>query len=120
VPHAENKIFTHEAREETPGLVSFLADRFRVLPGRIAVLMDPIPDTFQGTTIYMPDGQHKGKYRPDTGTVIGSGVEGVSTGERVGVKPYDGLWLKNEDLAFIPEGRELRIYLDSDAVVFKL
>ena len=91
-------------------LVGSLSQRIRCLPGRVAVLMDPVPETFGNTGIYMPTGQFEGKYRPDVGTVVASGVDWLEAGQKVGVKPYDGKWYRSDDLEVCPEGRELRFY----------
>jgi hypothetical protein len=114
--HAQHRVFTHDDRVEDPGLLNYLAERLTMLPGRVAVFMDPVPGTFApGGLILAPEGKHHGKYRPDTGTVIHGYADpepglSVSRGDRVAVNPYDGLWLRHEDYDWIPEGREMRLY----------
>lgn len=111
MPHASHRLFTHGHRIEDPVLVCLIAERLTMLPGRVAVLMDPVPDTFSPVGLVLaPEGRHSGKYRPDTGTVLHCASGEIARGDRVGVAPYDGLWLRHEDYAWIPEGREVRLY----------
>jgi co-chaperonin GroES (HSP10) len=71
------------------------------LPGRVAVLMDEKPVS-QGGILLPPSG----RLNPDTGTVVGSGVDGLAIGSRVCVRPYDGAWFDN----FQGSGRQVRFY----------
>lgn len=121
--HADNQIFLPPAGyQEDPAAVVFVASRVRCLPMRVAVLMDQPAETFDGSEILVPQGQHAGKYRSDTGTVVSSGVASLRLGDRVAVKPYDGYWAEDRD--WIPAGRQVRMYGISsewwDSIVAKL
>ncbi|AIE86979.1 hypothetical protein OP10G_3611 [Fimbriimonas ginsengisoli Gsoil 348] len=91
-------------------MVERLAKAVVALPGRVAVLMDEVAETFCGTGILTPGGKFEGKFRDDCGTVVASGVRGLCPGERVLVKPYDGLWMEDTDAAWVPKGRQVRFY----------
>lgn len=111
MPHAEHQIFSPlPGHLEDPALISALQKRITVLPGRVSVLMDPVPENFAGTGLLVPQGAHSGKFRPDAGTVISSGVPEIQPGNRVLVKPYDGLWLTDKDADWVPTHREVRLY----------
>lgn len=111
MPHADQQIFLpEEGYFEPPEVVEGLGRAVRALPGRLVVLMDPPPERFAGSSILTPQGKHAGKYRPDAGTVVSSGVGTLQVGDRVLVKPYDGLWLTAADADWVPKGREVRLY----------
>lgn len=71
---------------------------YRMLPGKLAVAMDPPYE--QIGELLMPEcytdefgDVRNQRNRPDTGTVVGSGVSEVPVGARVIVKPDGGLYL---------------------------
>jgi hypothetical protein len=111
MPHAESQIFMPvPGYSEEVDILLTLGRDITVLNGRVAVLMDPIPETLGQWAILAPGGKHYGKFRPDSGTVVSSGVADLQPGDRVIVKPYDGLWYERKDNPVIPEGRQVRFY----------
>jgi hypothetical protein len=111
MPHAEHQIFSPlPGYFENPALIQALQAQIAVLPGRVAVVLDPVPECFAGSSLLTPQGAHAGKFRPDAGTVITSGVPDLHPGDRVLVKPYDGLWMTDRDADWVPRGREIRFY----------
>lgn len=69
------------------------ASKYRALPGRVIVLMDPTRDTFGD--LVLPDTVND-KIRPESGTVIASSPGKVKPGVRVIVRPYAGLWVEED------------------------
>lgn len=111
MPHADNQVFLPPSDySEDAAVLAELVKRVRALPGRVAVLMDAVPERFSGSDLLVPLGRHAGKFRPDSGTVVASGTVAVGPGLRVVVKPYDGLWLTDKDADWVPKGREVRFY----------
>jgi co-chaperonin GroES (HSP10) len=101
MPHADTQIFAPVGHVEPfPNLVA-IASKFFCLTNRVAVLMDPVPETFAWSTILVPQGEDAGKFRPDSGTVVSSAHPDLKMGDRVLVKPYDGLWLTQRDCGVI-------------------
>jgi hypothetical protein len=91
---------------EAPGeQVAALSEKYRALPGRVVVLMDPPRRTFG--LLHLPD-DLQNTVRPEAGTVVsGGGV--LATGTRVVVRPYGGMWRDEEDSI------QLRLYGVNDA-----
>lgn len=63
------------------------ARTFKPLTGRVVVLMDPKVEKVG--SLYLPD-EAQGKERPDTGVVLASGDEWLTSGARVMTRAYHG------------------------------
>ena len=66
------------------------AKEWKPLPGKVCVEMSPWREKSDGG-IFLPD-KASGKYRPNVGVVLVSGVAAYLPGDVVIVRPYDGWW----------------------------
>lgn len=67
----------------------WLAERVQCQPGVVAVVPDLAPSS--AGSIHLPE-QAAANMKPDVGTIVSSGVVGVSPGDRVLYAPYAGVW----------------------------
>lgn len=94
----------------------FLGQRIRCLTGRVAVLMDPPEDC---DSVLLPDPIRE-KLRSlgelgghEMGTVVSSGIPDVCPGDRVAVRPSEGLQVSEsagDRYDWLPDGRDIRFY----------
>lgn len=92
----------------TPQVDVTIGERFRCLPGRIAVAPDPERTTARNGILV--SGEASGRLRPDCGTVVSVGPENyqgglclaakipLEVGDRVLLRPYHGVWLLNPEV----------------------
>lgn len=101
----ERELFIEWAGEDRPHsqeLLDEAADKITILPGKVAVIMDP--PRLRSGEIIIPDEVGR-KTRPDFGTVVASGIPSVAVGMRVAVRPYKGMWVEE-----LVDGYQIRFY----------
>jgi co-chaperonin GroES (HSP10) len=107
--HQQNKRITPESWD-TAGVLFDV--KMAPLPGAVIVCMyPPRTQTEGGILLEGQEAAEGSKYQPDYGVVrsVGKGVN-LEPGTVVMVRPYDGAWFGHRDYAWIPEGRQMRMY----------